>query len=692
MVRRGGAVSLLCLALLLVQPGGPSGAAPKAPSVRERAAAYEAARARAGDFLLSPLEVVERMLARRPMTVLDIRARRQFAAAHLRGARSLPFRRLLRAIRSGDVGGRGLLVVVDEGDNQAIEAMVALRLTGRPAYAMAGGMASLRRLLAGSLEVPKGSPLAGRGAQARALLVGAGAQAALDRSDPSRGQLLGWGLAAALVATVLLLLRARLVRRRRRPLVEAFELLQNNREQSFGAAATRLQGALAGRLSRRERAEARFGLAYARARLGQLRRATDELDQLIASGQRDPSTLYLDLWVKVRYGDDKEAAARYEEYQEVLARLPHSRYLASIAFLRLGRSAFAHRKVDDAIKRFDQIRDLTVLAGRVPAGYRQLPVAVGVELLLDNDVPGAADRFNRAAQGAEEGSELQLTAQLGSLLCRWRQDEAGRAIGVERELTSVLERVRAGAAAAGADDERERWRLLVRDLLLWQAVACVAGWQRLPLGQGLPAVERERLRQRIDELGRADPDLADPYLLDGLVGYAFGVPGPEQDRAVEALDQARNRGVDLPEVLWILAREQDRTGRPAGDPADWADPVRDYLSDATTPLELRRRLQLQEAGLTRHAPLLPEDLQVTQVQRVPTLQDLRNRSQLLQRRVRRLLGSGGGEDGNGTVAACQLLERLEAATRLLDDAANTFTDAEWELVALAGRRLLGDEA
>jgi hypothetical protein len=146
-------------------------------------------------------------------------------------------------------------------------------------------------------------------------------------------------------------------------------------------------------------------------------------------------------------------------------------------------------------------------------------------------------------------------------------------------------------------------------------------------------------------------------------------------------------------VLGILAREQDRAGRGAGDPADWADPVRDYLRDATTPLELRRRLQLQEAGLTRHPPLLEEELQATQAQRPPTLPELRTRSQLLQRRVRRLLGpAAGGGDRNGAVEANRLLERLEAATRRLEDAADTFTVAEWELVALAGRRLLGDEA
>jgi hypothetical protein len=60
--------------------------------------------------------------------------------------------------------------------------------------------------------------------------------------------------------------------------------------------------------------------------------------------------------------------------------------------------------------------------------------------------------------------------------------------------------------------------------------------------------------------------------------------------------------------------------------------------------------------------------------------------------VRRLLRPAAGGDRNGTVEAGRLLERLEAATRRLEDAADTFTVAEWELVALAGRRLLGDDA
>ena len=60
------------------------------------------------------------------------------------------------------------------------------------------------------------------------------------------------------------------------------------------------------------------------------------------------------------------------------------------------------------------------------------------------------------------------------------------------------------------------------------------------------------------------------------------------------------------------------------------------------------------------------------------------------RRLRGPAGDGSGRDG--TPQADQLLERLDAATRLLADAAETFANAEWELVVLAGRQLLGDEA
>jgi rhodanese-related sulfurtransferase len=241
-------------------------------------------------FSLSPLEVVERLLRRRAITVLDVRSRGRFKAVHLRGARSFPLQELFRAIRTGRVPGRVPIVVDDTGD-QAIEAMVALRLTGREAFAMAGGMTSLRRLLAGSLQVPERSPVSGHAVQARALLVGSSAGSALEPADR-------WsipapvGLAAAVLLAAVLYVRARLARRRRRPLVEAFGIIERNQLSYFGHAAGTLQGALgSGRLRRREAAEARFGLAYVRARSGRLRSASEDLDQLIASGHRDPYAL-----------------------------------------------------------------------------------------------------------------------------------------------------------------------------------------------------------------------------------------------------------------------------------------------------------------------------------------------------------------------------------------------------------------
>jgi tetratricopeptide (TPR) repeat protein len=430
-----------------------------------------------------------------------------------------------------------------------------------------------------------------------------------------------------------------------------------------------------------------------RTRLGELQRASDGLDQLIAAGHRHPTVLYLDLWVKVRRGDNEAAAARYEQSADALGRILHSRSLASIAFLRLARRAVARRKVDDALKYFKEVRNLAVLADRVPEGLEDLPVAVGVEALLEGQVADAVDRFERAGDGAEQGSDRALAARLGSLLCRWWRRDGRLPVGFEEELAAVVDEVRAGLQGADPDDrDLQERRRLHRDLLLWQAMARLAGWQGRWVGRGVPADERERLGELLDELLRVDADMADPYLLEGLVGYAFGAPGPEHDRAVEALQQASDRGVSLPEVLTILEREQGRGGRAAGRVEEWLDAVRGYLSDPRTPEELRRRLQRQVAGLTRHTPLLREDLELAQFQVVPTLGDLHNRSQLLQRRVRRLFppaAQGTGRDG--APDAERLMEPLQQATQLLGAAAQAFTTAELELLVLVGGLLLAGE-
>jgi rhodanese-related sulfurtransferase len=164
--------------------GGQAAAADRSPSVQDRVKAYRQARARAGDFLLSPQQVVERLLSRRPPVVIDVRTAKRFAASHLRGARPVPLPTLLQRSRIDRVPRR-TVVVVDEGGSDAIEAMVVLRLAGRDAFAMTGGMRALRRLLAKPPTAVEGSPAAGR--RARALLVGSAADAQLRAAGGDPG-------------------------------------------------------------------------------------------------------------------------------------------------------------------------------------------------------------------------------------------------------------------------------------------------------------------------------------------------------------------------------------------------------------------------------------------------------------------------------------------------------------------------
>jgi hypothetical protein len=171
--------------------------------------------------------------------------------------------------------------------------------------------------------------------------------------------------------------------------------------------------------------------------------------------------------VKVQQGDDEAAAARYQESSEQLARLLPSRELASIASLRLARRALAARKLDDTLKRFSEVRNLTILAARLPEGLEDLPTAFAVEALQDDRVPDAADRFQRAAAAAEPGSDQALAARLGILLCRWRQRGGPLPEGFQDELAATAEQVRAGIGAAEPDDgdDPDERRLLLRNVL-----------------------------------------------------------------------------------------------------------------------------------------------------------------------------------------------------------------------------------
>lgn len=568
----------LVAALLLVP--GPAAAQPaRERSVGDRAAAYRAARARAGGFLLSPVAVTERLRARRPTLVVDVRARNRYRTAHLRGARSVPLSAALGG-RIGRVRGGSPVVVVDDDGTAAIEAMVVLRLAGVPAYAMTGGMDRLRRLPAANALIvgpAAGRPAAGGGIGRLllplgivllGLLVGAGALASWSRA-----------------------------RARRRRVAEAVSLIERDEPDELQRAVPLLEAALEGRLQSRERAEASFSLAYALARLGAYRSASDTLDQLGAGRRGTGKVRALDIWLKVRRGQDEQAVERFEEAEGPVEG-DGVRRAVLVAYVRRGRRLVESGEVDKGLESFRKAERLRRPGDPWHDQGTDPGIAVGVMALLQGRLPEAQYRFREVVADHVQGDRSTLEARIGELLCDWRmRNDPTRHRGFRSRLDGDLGSLIEEAHAQQADPR------LLAGLLLWHAANRIRDWRDRPALDGLPLAERQELERRLDQVRALDPDLGDVHLLGGLVGWLFGEDGPERNRAFEALRTARALGVSVPEVLVLVGAAAEDPAAPADRFSPLAEDDRDHPSDGTpvtmAELESRGRLAWRRAATLR---------------------------------------------------------------------------------------------
>jgi hypothetical protein len=475
-------------------------------------------------------------------------------------------------------------------------------------------------------------------------------------------------------------------RERRRPLHEAFALLERDEKEAWHGGAAMLARLLP-RLRPEQAAEASFGLAYARARLGELRDAAAILDDLSSAGTRDRAVLHLDLWVKVKQRRYEDAARSWQDVaEEQLRDLEESRYLAGIAIFALAREALARRDVDEALRRFTHLRELGVLTDRIPDSVTDHRIMVGVEHVRSGELGPAKVSFAKAEEAARDDRETALLARLGLLLCDWRKRAAPDA-DFHRRLAEVVEEVRDRADAVRPGQER-----LVRDLLLWQAVAVVAGWLNLVPSGGLPAEERDRLAARLHAVREADPEMPDPDLIGGVIGLFLRAPGDERAvaNALEALGRASDHGVVLPAVLHLL--EAATAGGATDGVREHLVIVRDYLADERVPLTLRWRLRDHLVRFERVRRLLEEDVRGADREYAVSLADLVARGQLLHERITTLvIPTLAARAPDHVEQVTGMADELDRAIRSLREQADAFTALEQRLILLAGQFLLQED-
>lgn len=552
-------------------------------------------------------------------------------------------------------------------------------------------------------------------------------------------------IVVVLVAPLLLYFLWLQPRRRRRPLLEALEIIERDDRHNFPQAEELLKAALISGLRARDIAEARFALAYVRARLGQYPEAAAVLSDLLTMRAPDQETIYLALWLHSRQGQHEQVEALFNEHNSLLGDLLDTRLIAGITFLRQARLLWSRRQVSGAIHYYERLRALEVLQDQIPSHIADHQVMLGIIALFEKNLEEAQKHFQGAVDSARQEKRATTAGDLGLLLCRWRSggipdvdadltnivaameekerlvitcDSCGRkhemslhsmegritCKGCKRELAPgglncrLLTGAGEEASQGGADkDSRDRpelreAHLLLRNVLLWHGISRLYTWQGLPARSGLPESEKERLNRRMAKVTAVDGEMSDPHLLRGLVAYYFAADDAERQTALELLGTAQKQGVHLPEVLILLERERRLAALQRDALQRYLVLVKNYLTDPGVPEHLRQELRERLERFSRFKDLGEIDLLQGEYDTAPSLRDIQARGAILRRRVHTIIKPRLSEASADDAEALEmLLQNLEQETRGLAENTERLEIAEVNLMATTGEFLFRDE-
>jgi rhodanese-related sulfurtransferase/tetratricopeptide (TPR) repeat protein len=728
----------LLAGLVAAAPQTPAGDAAERQFLRERVSKYAAERQQAA-MVETPAAVLERLRAGEALTVVDLRAPEDFARLHLEGSRSIPLPALLEQAGFLDLPRERPIILVDEDGRATIEALVILRIAGLEARAMSGGMAAAWQM----------ATRAGADGALRALFRVADESAAppvetsrpgvtppLTQAPPSPVEsplfwpsVIGGAALLLILAGTLVYFLVWVPGKKRKPLLAALEIIEKDQTASFPEAEQLLSQAKDTGLKARDLAEARFALAYVRARLGKFPDATAVLGELLGSGQRSREALYLHLWLLVRQELYEEAQRSYDESAQALGDLLQTKLLAGIVLLERGRYFLSRSRTDEALAFFDRLRKLQVpeLADRTPGDIEDHQVVLGIQDIFEKKLTEARGRFAAAEKSAAAAGKSTLHARVGLLLCQWREserpeldEEIGKVVKeAEREGRIAAREAAPPAAAAAArpkprkgeappgpadaTDAREATEaeaaeprklgereLFLRNVFLWHAVSLLFVWMGLPEKKGLPAAEFQKLNERLAKVRAADPAMGDPLLIEGLLRYYFAQQLEERNAAVRQLERACETDVTLPDVIHLVNCEKKLAQLYQEALKNYLELVRSYITESRVPLRLRRQLQQRLAQKFRELGAV--DLAQVEEETVPTLEELQARSLLIRSRLERLVRPRLARAAAAEAERIDgLLRGLQSATQTLSKTATEIETTEQDLMVVAGEFLLEEE-
>jgi tetratricopeptide (TPR) repeat protein len=500
------------------------------------------------------------------------------------------------------------------------------------------------------------------------------------------------GLLAVGALGVLIYLKVLLPRRRRRPLLEALELLGKPHEDQTAREriVERLDRAITGGLAAHDLLEARFALSYLRARMGKLHDARVVALE-IKDADADAAVWFLRLWLHAQLKDHRAAIEVWDKHGEAFGAFPEAKRIAAICYLSEALALWRREVVDGAVEYFKAMAklDISELAKHVPTHIDQHQIVQGIRALHNGQSKDARKSFESARTASDPDGAAALAADTGMLLCEWSEQ---RSPDIDDRLLALIERCERLVRAANDQAQTSEPRRVFAGLLLWHAVS----WLFLlrdgcQAGTGLSGDDRRVLYQRLKRTEAADPELPDPRLIRGLINYYFA-PDPEQrSAAVADLKQVSETGVQVPEVA-ELVRKEERLKRSLEEGlSSYLRLGRKYLTASHVSLARRKALREYLERFEQFRTLDPIDENEAKAAASPSVAQLSSRVRDMRAKLARVVRPGAAGQPEATHRIEASLTTLDSATKSLVDTAQTVETAEYDLMITAGEFFIAEE-
>ena len=481
-------------------------------------------------------------------------------------------------------------------------------------------------------------------------------------------------------------------RKKRRPMLEAFEIINNDDKSRFEAAESLLARALTAGLKAEDVRQTQFALAYVRARAGNYREALAVADELCNSAASDREANYLRFWLLAKVEEDGKIEKTFNEKAKLLGGLLDTKIIAGITFLRLAKSHWAKHSVDQAIRYFEMLRRLGVLKDQIPSQIDEYRVIFGTMALFEKNLAAAEQHFTESKKLAKQGGKSTISSEMGLLLCRWKREDLP---DIDDDLSGIVARLESqngGDDTAGIQDEKG---LLRRNVFLWHSVSLIFRWLRFPAlsVEKITPDQWKDLRARLDRVRKEAPEMGDPDLIWGLLRYYFFFDEEdEREQATKVLNQARDdKGINVPEVVSLIDREKRLAKLYDQSLVHYLGIVREWLESSDVPQELRVELMKKLQTYKRFQELGDINMAADE-DYAPSLVDIQFRVSSLSRRVNNIVkphlrknASGGGDEVD------RVMGELRNVSETLSQNTEKLEKTEQEMMLITGEFLLAEE-